>query len=241
MGDGPIVSDSRHLTTALAERDPTAFKLGLIDALGNTHKFGSSEFDVFGALTKRAWNFLSSTGEWDFDAIVLNTSTWIGHNGKTLELGIQDMPADVADRVIFLDHEFKGDRNLFYRFSHELSHSLVARASTAPFGKNLLELFEYARTLRAMDSSCGLSALGSLRFYQDMGPVIQATEDITELVNLQLLNPKYLDAYLRFVSNPSLARQCREIGVCPRDTEQAHAISSVVSRVVSSTLNISPS
>lgn len=170
---------------------PERFKAELLLGLERQTKLG-----------KKAWDLLVQRNVLDDRSIDLNPNDWIGHytldqrrpvKGR-IGLGIHEIPEQTAAQLIFLDHQFKGDRSILYRFSHEISHAIGPDA--AQRNQSFKHLFKTALAIR--EHGKGLSALGNI--YREAGHTQQASEDLVELINMYLIDPDYFNDYLDYLS-----------------------------------------
>lgn len=185
------------LTPELAHENPELFKTKLIEALGKETSLGG-----------KIWNALEQRGRTRAAKISLDPNQWISRSVATtgvIELGIAPMPAHDRSDLLFEDLNFQGDREIVYRFMHELGHLMHPK---------LWGLFQYTDTCKHPDSirfvnmvmqmrraGKGLSALGSQSFYQHTDQ--QAVEDVVELMTMYAIDPDYLKRYLLFLMNPA--------------------------------------
>lgn len=193
-----------------AEREsPERYKAALVSRLQDT------------AHASSVWQQLVDAGTCSTSRIDLVHNTWMSetyldHEGKKhIRLGTKPLTTYEADRLIYLPKEHASDGGIIYRFSHELAHEVAGIASR----ENSFGMF-CANIIRMRQAGNGLSALGSLDFYKHAGPAEQAKEDVTELVNMYLIDPAYLRSYLGFLCDQRMAEERRRVGVTDLPSKQ---------------------
>lgn len=186
------------LTPELARRSPERYKTKLIEALRQETLLGGT-----------LWDALERRGQTGTAVITLDPNNWISKSRATtgaIELGIAPMPAMTHSTLLFEDENFRGDREIVYRFMHELSHlthpKLWGVFNYKDRTKDPQSISFINMVIAMRKSGRGLSALGSLRFYQQTGAANQAVEDVTEFMNMFAIDPEYLKRYLLFLMNP---------------------------------------
>lgn len=143
---------------------------------------------------KKVLEKLAKTGLLTSSQVILDPQTWIGHAQRgELKLGTQPLPDVVAKQVFLSPEGIDTETSLIYRFSHELAHLYVPEINRDDAA--MAQLFQIAFQLRETGRP-GLSGLGSIDFYQQQGPRIQATEDVVELSQMYVFDPQYLHTFL---------------------------------------------
>lgn len=130
--------------------------------------------------------------------VKIDPTTWIGKaDHGDITLGIAPVDPKIRERIVFEDKNFTGDREVLYRLSHELSH-FIGPAIERVMPRHLGRIYGAIIHSRSKTGR-GLSALGSLDYYKSNGAKLQAHEDITELMNMYLIDPAYLKRFLVFM------------------------------------------
>lgn len=120
------------LSPELASTDPTAFVEGLGVVLGQSSIHGTA---ILKAVTRRSRERINVTPD---------PTTWVSHTRRGhIFIGAQPMPEDTKARVRFLSQQFPYQKDVAYRFLHELCHHFVVdaqqTASGGGFGSNRCE------------------------------------------------------------------------------------------------------
>lgn len=139
--------------------------------------------------------------------LVLNKDTWISYSSdRMIRLGVMPTPEDIRKKVIFEGESFDYHDDISYKFGHELSHRLAPMLGRIGGNEGFMNLFDvFVAMRRRNESGTGLTALGSMNFYKGQGGVIQATEDLVELLNMYMWDQNYFDRYLKFLASEELA------------------------------------
>lgn len=187
------------LTPALASNNPEAYKACALQAVGR--------FSIYGAAV---WNYVLENGSITPDGVAIDSSTWVSRsNGAgTMTIGTQPMPAAMKERVMFHSERFDYPREVSYRLLHETDHGFVYLTQRTPAMRRLLTATTSVRDTTS--GKLGLSALGSLDFYQGDKKVI---EDTTELVTMYGWNPEYLAEFVAFLASPSQEAIRQSVGL----------------------------
>lgn len=218
--------DSGEITLELAQGDPNRWKERLLSSLANTHVHSI-----------KAYNSLVRRGEITLEKIVVNPSTPYCHTEtdvktrevKKIEMGAQPFDPNLKRYVMFEDSRFSGNGEKAYYLSHELSHVFLEDSIDDP-GMNTL--YNTVIELRR-DKELGFSSLGSLDFYRDQGgSSMQALEDMTELVNMYLVDPNYLRRYLEFLAKPDFVPERARLKLLSLDKESKENVFQIVESFV---------
>ncbi len=184
------------LTTSLAEQSPEDYSGELLRLAQSTTTFTVPA--LFRAMETRDLAF--------------PTNTWLGYsNDRTISVGAQPVPADWNDKTVFQHRLFNLNvqTEKVYILSHEVAHCVVfdSRANLLrDFGATLKETRSYNPDIR-------YSATGSREFYKQQSPDKQAHEDLAELINMYLINPDYLKAFLRFLGEARFSAERNRVGL----------------------------
>ena len=185
--------DVSRLTSQLAETDKDAYKDRLFVFLANKYPNVHS-----------AWEKLEQAGMVSKDRLILDNTTWQcqSDSSDSITLGTQSLPQEVKKRLIFEDRYKDYPDVIAYKLSHELSHKLITHLvdSDETAKRGLENLNAALAQLRQTHPDKGIIILANLANYKDAGPDIQSKEEITELVNMYLLNPNYLKKYLNLLT-----------------------------------------
>ena len=183
------------LNPDIARSNPDLFVYNTLQALRESSDYGGSTLDYVLNTAPRMWLYPGdrSNIEIDVDPSGWTSSSNIG-NG-TVRLGAGSMSREEMDRVRFLDNQFDYNKNVAYRFSHEAHHFIdaIARRQNTPAMRALDQATQGIR--RANNGQRGLSALGSMGFYQSQGIDVMSGEDRTELMTMYTWSPAYFDGF----------------------------------------------
>ena len=150
--------------------------------------------------TMDAWEFISGLGEGYPTEVGVNTATWQGlSTPKVITVGSQPIPQSWKTDTIFEEQRFNTETEKCYIFSHEVAHGVVHSEGKDAF-RDLGAMLKACRE----DTGKGFSGTGSQDYYrQQGGGNLQALEDLTELINMYLIDPEYLQRFLQFLQNPA--------------------------------------
>ena len=184
---------------------PEAFRDLLIRKVENDTEFGS-----------RVWKKLNRSGKISVPDVTVDSNTWVSETKivdatsgrKAINLGTQAIPQAIAEQVFANQHRSQTE-SIVYRFTHELAHAVAFEANERSM--SFKRLFALAQQMRSQGG--GLTGLGNLDFYRQQGHVEQATEDVVELLNMLITGTEYLDSYLDFLSDPTLADKRKSLGI----------------------------
>lgn len=207
----PEPSTGEQLTTELARSDPERFKTLLIQKLGEKHP-----------LAYQAWEQLIEQGELSPEKVMLKNNQYLSHtDGTNIELGTSELPEELKRKIIFDHSTFTYEDEILYRFAHEFSHKLAYKLTNADdvMGRMYTTLTEVRR-----NGDRGFSGLGSLDHYQ--GAETKAKEDITELINMYLWDPDYLNRYTNYLSDPTAIEERRSLGLVTVSQESSITLNS---------------
>ena len=209
------------LVSELATANPGAFKKTLIGGL-----------ERHSPQLAKAFNKASHLGLTSSDDISLNASGWLSRSGegRRISLGVAPLPSEERERLLFEDRTFSYPKEVSYRLGHELTHKLSGNLYTnhTSYGN----LYKTVEGLRSQADNKGFSSLGSLPHYQRQGPDIQAKEDMIELANMYLLDPKYLQRFLGFLASPDFAEQRNRLKLATITPETSDNIYAIIGGVV---------
>lgn len=211
----------QQLTPDLALTNPERFKLQLFE---NLRQRNPVAFMI--------WEKLEKEGVVSKDEINIDISTWTctSYWGKKIDLGIQPMPPQYKKQVVFEDMAKDYTDEVLYRLSHEVCHKLFYDIATrSNHTSELNNIYGVLIELRKLHPKKGLSALGSIPFYRSgtekrTPEETQATEDVTELINMWSQDPKYLRRFLNFVSDPTNKSELEKYGLEELEPEFADTI-----------------
>ncbi|MBI2989663.1 MAG: hypothetical protein HYY51_00540 [Candidatus Magasanikbacteria bacterium] len=221
--------ESARLTPQLARDNPNLYKVKLINSLGFER-----EGQIFGGHSKKVWEYLVSSGTFDFGSIQLDPDSFVSYSRsseRVIQLGAAPIPAELKGQILFDDAAFGREEEALYRFSHEVSHPFAAELATKD--QRVDNIYRTAYTARNHGSGRGFSGLGSLDFYKSRGPEVQAKEDATELVNMYLWNEDYFDRFLIFLSDPRYAEERENAGLVAMDQVSGDRLKRIIVEAVS--------
>lgn len=210
--------DPLPISVERARHDPISFKQAIFGDIGDKHP-----------LANRAWQLVCARSNTSIETVTINTQTWIGHSDSEngIVLGVAPIPADIKATLLFEDQSFDYQNSVVYRLIHEITHKFVAFAKHPQMFNSL---FESMKQMRGQKPASGLTALGSLNFYRNLSPEVQAKEDVVELVAMQLWNPQYLSRYLQFLTEPS--SELEKIGLRKISTASRDNLGNIISKSV---------
>jgi len=183
------------------------------------------------------WEKITALGVMREEDIEIDEGGWIGETRvgvddaliRTIHLGIQDIPADLAERIIFENELFSDEQRLTYRLSHELCH--VVGSTMERSQPDFARFFAAVEFMRKNGQA--LSALGNLAIYKNAGSVAEATEDVVELMNMYVTDPEYLGRYLAFLVDPNLQARRDVLGLHTiQNAKVAETIFAIIKRGV---------
>jgi len=186
-------TDKFNLTPQLAETDKNLYKQQLFSLLESQYP------NIF-----LIWSKLEKLGKVSKNRLSLDSTTWECESDTNdgITLGTRPMPQAIKKSIIFEDQDQSYPDLIIYKLTHELSHKLIAHLvnhdKTAE--EALLHLNSVLTILRQAHPDQGIIPLANISIYKASGAGIQAKEEITELVNMYLLNPNYLQRYLDFLT-----------------------------------------
>lgn len=221
------------LTAELARESPEIYKQKLIDKL-RSETFLSGEI----------WDALTEEGVIDEKSLVLDEKTWIsgsdsemrndGTKRAIVKLGIAPQTKEQSESLIYQDQDFKGDKNILYRLSHELCHQVLFTQANKEDGA-LVGLLNGVNKIRKAQNK-GFSPLGTLPFYEQRGSETQAKEDLTELINMYVLKEGYLESFLGFLQAKQYSSDRAVLGLAAISSQSKENLLSNVSNGVESFL-----
>ncbi len=139
------------------------------------------------------WGHLENMGIVSESRLIIepDESDGSSRNG-IITLGAQPWTEREMQELTHTAKNFMGDRQFMYRLSHELSHIMFTNFQH-PQTKTLYNSFI---DIRAAVNTKGFSWLGHHKGYRETGPLAQAKEDVTELINKYMIDPSYLRDFL---------------------------------------------
>ena len=117
------------------------------------------------------------------------------------------MPAGDRQRLLFEDRAINYEQEVSLRLLHEAGHLFEYNNIDTDGIQNLLQT---ARAVRSVDQNLGLTAIGSLPFYQ---PDMKFHEDAAELIAMYSFDPTYLRSFLALVDEPANAVMLNASGI----------------------------
>lgn len=174
------------LTPELAKTNPEAYKGKLIELLhGNTVYSG------------KMWDYLCQRGICSRERFIIDPEADEGSSSRgIITLGAQPWPEEEMRELTHTGNSnFTGDRQYVYRMSHEISHIMFTGFRHEPTTKLFNSIIKLRNT-----SGLGFSSLGGFKHYAEQGTVTQSQEDVTELVNKYLIDPRLLSDFLQALS-----------------------------------------
>lgn len=189
------------LTSQLASSSPEAFRQELVTGLSRRSVYG-----------KQLWDAVASAGYISLGALHIESKSWVSRSNAQqhyIHLGAVALPADIRKRLIFDDQKVGYEQEISLRLLHELGH--LFEASRIDAGSDRIQdLLITARTVRNVNQNLGLTAIGSLPFYE---PAIKFHEDSAELMAMYAFDPDYLHRFLAYVDSPGNASTLNEVGI----------------------------
>lgn len=213
------MADERNIplpiTVELAVSDPSGFKENLLLNLRNRPEAG------------KVWNVVSERSGIGLDTITLNPQSWIGHSDSEngIVLGVASIPRELKQKLLFEDVQFSYPDTVLYRLIHELTHKFVAFSSNP---KMLDSIFESMIQIRKQNPNLGLTALGSLAFYRNQSPEIQAKEDVVEMATMYLWDEEYFNRYLSFLTTSNSRDVLSGLGLRKISSDSSNNLKSLI-------------
>lgn len=159
-------------------------------------QLSTTELPNYGKIsTHKAWKYLKEKGLVSERKLEL-TQGWVSHSDSAggISLGTGEMDQTMMEKVLFRPDLWKGEKQVIYRLSHEISHKLTPHLARNE--KFLNELYGSIIDIRNQHK-LGFSKIGNLDFYDQKA---KFTEDIVELVNMYILHPNYLKDFLNYLA-----------------------------------------
>lgn len=182
-----------------SSESPEVFIHELIEA------YGSAE------LRRHTWNKLVKEQKISHTKIHIDPTTWISESREgNIYLGTQKMDDGLRNQLIFEGEKTDYDNEIIYRFAHEIAHTVAYELYDQY--PEIYQLFQVISSNRSHGKG-GFSSIGNLDFYERQGVGIQSTEDLTELVNMYLIDPNYLQRYLDFLTSEQYQNERENIGL----------------------------
>ncbi len=220
-----IIGQYPPLSPDLARQDPETFKDSLLNSLEIEHP-----------VARTAWERSVERGDVSLKRLRVDPNSWIGiyrHSERTITLGVQPLPDNIKEQVLFDHQTFDYKKQVIYRLSHEAAHPVIfAMGDTIPEVNQIYS----ALTAQRAATGRGLSGLGSLAIYRNEGPEVQALEDLTELVNMYMLDPRKFTRYLNFLQNPLFAAVRDRLDISELDNDTRKVLADTVTRIVSASI-----
>jgi len=211
----------REITPELARTNPKEFTQSLLEHLRNSNK---RLYDV--------WKFAEQEGIVSEKNLKINPNQWMSESDSKdgITLGTAPMAEHEKYRILFEDQKFDYTSEVAYRFSHELSHKLVAHLALKMNDKS--EYNFLVNTLMDLNIAKGkvLTPLTSTSYYKQRGPETQAIEDGTELMNMYLQDPAYLKRYLVFLADDRYVKLRKDFNLVHLDKDTGNALFDSVER-----------
>ena len=205
------------LSLELARTDEDRYKTGLFNLIEREYP-----------LIYQVWNELEREGKVSRDRLTLDNENWECTSDKTdgIVIGTQPMPEEIRKSIIFENQGYDYPHLMVYKLSHELSHKLVAYLITqSEVAKRELEhLNAVFIQLRKDNPDKGIIPLANLSIYREEGAEIQSKEEITELVNMYLIDPEYLRRYLDFLTRDEYQTLRDKYGLIKIEPDVAQAL-----------------
>ena len=216
-GDTPLPPDPKPvsaLTPELAYDNPDFFTKNLLENIRNTNP-----------RLYKIWEFACQKGVVLPDNLRIDPNTWRSeYNRGNITLGTAPMSKEAKYRILFDDQKFNYQDEVIYRLSHEMSHGLLYYVAESMGQKNA---FNYLlKTVVDLNNQKGkvFTALASQGYYRRQGAETQGREDMTELINMYILDPNYLKRYLNFLANDSYTNLREKYGLVNIDEDVAQAL-----------------
>jgi hypothetical protein len=172
--------------------------------------------------------------------IDIDSSTWESRSNwqeKSICLGTARQDSPTAERLVF--GNLSREEAMIHRFNHEMAHLfLLCPTQGNPLDRGTPVVQQFMRSVdsvrRAHSYKKGLSAVGSMSFYNDGR---KPHEDAAELIAMRLRSRSYLGAFANYISNPAHKDTLDRIGVAQTPESVASAIVKQVDTVVKPALH----
>ena len=187
------------LSPELARHDSDEFRRRLVYGLGENSTFGIP-----------LWNATAKAGVASYAEIHVTPNSWVSRSNSgtgKIFVGTQPMPQATRDKLIFDDKNHSYTDEVTHRFLHEVAHGFVFANKERQGVGTLLEV---ARKVRSESENLGLTAIGSLAFYNsDARP----GEDAAELIAMYTFNPDRFQSYVHFLGSSTGRAERARVGI----------------------------
>jgi hypothetical protein len=199
------------LTPDFARSSPEQYKQLLLDTFQTQTINGA-----------RAYRFITTERGVSTDKITIDPDTWhSGHNMKagTIRLGLGPMSAqEKMFNFPFETNSFTDEQTTKHILAHEVAHFIgEAIADQIEAGTDIPALKQYDAFMRSFtrfrENGQGVTTHAGTQHYKDKGADIQAVEDMTDLFALYIVDPAYLQRYLRFLADPQYKEKRTELNL----------------------------
>lgn len=169
-------------------RNPDRFTALLITELSQDHPFAEACFTNAVEL-----GLIQQT-------IHIDTNTSESSISKSeITIGIAPLEAEVKALYFFEPDNITYGEEVVYRIIHEVSHEIITYMHDHDASTRELEFAFYQ--MRKSNPLIGVSRIGGTDEYVSQGSIVQADEDIVELLTMFLWNPNYFNQYIEFLRN----------------------------------------
>lgn len=169
-------------------------------AVQNPERFGQlaiAQLADSSVLGPQVWNFTVNKSVVVPDRLSIDPTTWVSRSNAKgyIKLGAQPMEAPTKDRILYRSEGFSYPDEVSYRLLHETTHSFLFLTQKLETTRRLMRLTADVRG--ATQGASGLTALGSLSFYEGDAKII---EDTTELMTMYAWDPGYARKFANFLA-----------------------------------------
>ena len=190
-----------HLTPQLAVSSPNVFRHELVNGLSRRSVYG-----------RQLWDAVVKSGLISIDTLHIESGSWVSRSNaqkRYIHLGASALPEVDRKRLIFNDSQVDYEQEVSLRLLHETGH--LFEASRIDAGSDRIQdLLKTARAVRSVNQNLGLTAIGSLAFYE---PAMKFREDSAELMAMYAFSPNYLRSYLSHIDSPSNVAMLNDVGI----------------------------
>lgn len=192
---------STELTPQLAAADPATFRYNLINGLHKRSVYG-----------EELWSTLLRTDSVQAGQPQIESGGWISRSNAqhgSIHLGTLPLPSTDRLRLIFDDQNINYEQEITLRLLHETGHLFEAKQIRSG-SDSIQALLKTARAVRGVNRNLGLTAIGSLAFYDDS---MRFREDTAELLSMYAFDPQYLRRYLSYLGDAANTAALNQVGI----------------------------
>ncbi len=173
--------------------------------------------------------------------IIENPATWVSQNipgGPQIMIGTKPMPQNVYKKIFYEPSSSvprTAEDVLLYKGIHEFSHKAINHVYDIAAEGQCKDYMDLQSVLiEARHSGVGLTTFGSI---DNKGqPMLQAAEDMVELMTMRIWSKQYFDDYLAFLANPQYEDYHSQMGLMTLDETSREVISQQIDQIILTSL-----